>query len=192
MTAARTPCSTTLHPSVGWHHDRLTADDPHTHRGELRGEGLLLVPSAMGWPRVRKMIAPYQPALIYPVRGIATLWETAPPPATDTLAALIGRNRARILTALTEPDTTTGLATRLQLTPSAISQHLSVPPRRRPRHPQPRWNVPGLVDTEVSCPELGGSKMGSTRRSFTDEYKASAVAFVLDEGRPIAEVATKH
>ena len=31
--------------------------------------------------------------------------------------------------------------------------------------------------------------MGSTRRSFTDEYKASAVAFVLEEGRPIAEVA---
>ena len=31
--------------------------------------------------------------------------------------------------------------------------------------------------------------MGSTRRSFTDEYKASAVAFVLDEHRPIAEVA---
>lgn len=31
--------------------------------------------------------------------------------------------------------------------------------------------------------------MGSTRRSFTDEYKASAVAFVLDEGRQIKEVA---
>lgn len=31
--------------------------------------------------------------------------------------------------------------------------------------------------------------MGSTRRSFTDEYKASAVAFVLDEQRSIAEVA---
>ena len=31
--------------------------------------------------------------------------------------------------------------------------------------------------------------MGSTRRSFTDEYKASAVAFVIDEGRPVAEVA---
>lgn len=31
--------------------------------------------------------------------------------------------------------------------------------------------------------------MGSTRRSFTDEYKVSAVAFVLDEGRAIAEVA---
>lgn len=31
--------------------------------------------------------------------------------------------------------------------------------------------------------------MGSTRRSFTDEYKAEAVAFVIEGGRPIAEVA---
>ena len=31
--------------------------------------------------------------------------------------------------------------------------------------------------------------LGSTRRSFTDEYKAQAVAFVLDEGRPPGEVA---
>ena len=31
--------------------------------------------------------------------------------------------------------------------------------------------------------------MGSTRRSFTEEYKAQAVAFVLEQGRPVAEVA---
>lgn len=31
--------------------------------------------------------------------------------------------------------------------------------------------------------------MGSTRRSFTAEYKAQAVEFVLDNGRPVAEVA---
>lgn len=31
--------------------------------------------------------------------------------------------------------------------------------------------------------------MGSTRRSFTEEYKASAVSFVLDEGRSLKEVA---
>lgn len=31
--------------------------------------------------------------------------------------------------------------------------------------------------------------MGSTRRSFTAEYKASAVEFVLNDGRTIAEVA---
>lgn len=33
------------------------------------------------------------------------------------------------------------------------------------------------------------SVMGSTRRSFTDEYKKAAVGFVLDEGRSIKEVA---
>ncbi len=31
--------------------------------------------------------------------------------------------------------------------------------------------------------------MGSTRRSFTPEYKEQSVAFVLDGGRPVAEVA---
>ena len=31
--------------------------------------------------------------------------------------------------------------------------------------------------------------MGSTRRAFTEEYKEQAVAFVLDDQRPIAEVA---
>jgi transposase-like protein len=31
--------------------------------------------------------------------------------------------------------------------------------------------------------------MGSTRRAFTPEYKEQSVAFVLDGGRPVAEVA---
>ncbi len=31
--------------------------------------------------------------------------------------------------------------------------------------------------------------MGSTRRAFTEEYRAHAVAFVIDDRRPIAEVA---
>lgn len=31
--------------------------------------------------------------------------------------------------------------------------------------------------------------MGSTRRSVTEEYKAQAVAFVIDDHRPVAEVA---
>ena len=31
--------------------------------------------------------------------------------------------------------------------------------------------------------------MGSTRRSYTPEYKAQSVAFVVDGGRPVAEVA---
>lgn len=31
--------------------------------------------------------------------------------------------------------------------------------------------------------------MGSTRRAFTDEYKANAVSLVINDGRAIAEVA---
>jgi transposase len=31
--------------------------------------------------------------------------------------------------------------------------------------------------------------MGSTRRRFTEEYKAQAVSFVIDDHRPVAEVA---
>jgi len=31
--------------------------------------------------------------------------------------------------------------------------------------------------------------MGSTRRSFTEEYKQEAVSFVIDGGRSVAEVA---
>lgn len=115
-----------LHETVTWHGDRLSAADRHDHSGSLSGEGLLLVPSAMTWPDVRKMIEPYQPTLTYPVRGIATLWETGPPPAADALAALIGRTRAVILASLAEPVSTTELARRLSITTGAVSQHLGV------------------------------------------------------------------
>ncbi|MCI0688984.1 MAG: winged helix-turn-helix domain-containing protein [Sporichthyaceae bacterium] len=86
----------------------------------------MLVPSVMCWPNVRKDVEPYQPMLIYPTRGIATLWEAGGPPAPDALAALVGRTRAATLMALAEPVSTTALAHRLQVTPGAISQHLSV------------------------------------------------------------------
>ena len=36
---------------------------------------------------------------------------------------------------------------------------------------------------------FGRHRDGSTRRQFTEEYKAQAVAFVIDDHRPIAEVA---
>jgi DNA-binding transcriptional ArsR family regulator len=115
-----------LHETITWHRGRLTAADPHQHSGSLSGEGLLLVPAVMTWPGVRKMIEPYQPMLAYPARGIATLWETGAPPAPHALAALLGQTRAALLTALAQPASTTALARRLQLTPGAVSQHLSV------------------------------------------------------------------
>ncbi len=115
-----------LHETIAWRAGRLTAADLSQYSGSLSGEGLLLVPTVMTWPGVRKMIEPYQPMLAYPARGIGTLWETGLPPSPHALAALIGHSRAAMLTALAEPCSTTALARRLQITPGAVSQHLSV------------------------------------------------------------------
>jgi DNA-binding transcriptional ArsR family regulator len=115
-----------LHETITWRAGRLTAVDPWQYSGSLSGEGLLLVPSVMTWPAVRKMVEPYQPQLAYPARAIATLWETGAPPPPHALAALIGQTRAAMLTALAEPYSTTALARRLQITPGAVSQHLAV------------------------------------------------------------------
>ncbi|GIH21164.1 DUF5937 family protein [Rugosimonospora africana] len=115
-----------LHATVKWHGDRVSAADRHHHAAALSGQGLVLEPSVMCWPAVRKMIDPYQPTLTYPARGIATLWENGTPLAPVALAALIGRTRASLLIALTEPATTSALARRMSITPGAVSQHLGV------------------------------------------------------------------
>ncbi|WP_188192973.1 DUF5937 family protein [Nonomuraea sp. SYSU D8015] len=115
-----------LDPAVTWTGERLIIDRPWCTTGGLHGDGLLLVPSAFYWPSVAVMSAPYQSMLVYPVRGVGTLWEQGPPPAPEALAALIGRSRAQILLALAEPSTTSALAARMSLTPGAVSQHLGV------------------------------------------------------------------
>ncbi|GAB2908054.1 DUF5937 family protein [Nonomuraea fastidiosa] len=114
-----------LAPAVRWTGERLIVDRPCDIE-RLHGDGLVLVPSAFHWPAVAVMSAPYQSMLVYPVEGVGTLWEQGPPPAPDALAALIGKSRARILLALAEPATTSALAARMDLTPGAVSQHLSV------------------------------------------------------------------
>ncbi|SEL17562.1 ArsR/SmtB family transcription factor [Nonomuraea pusilla] len=115
-----------LDPAVVWTGEQLVIDRPWCATGGLHGDGLVLVPTAFYWPSVAVMSAPYQSMLVYPVLGVGTLWEEGPPPAPGALAALIGRNRARILLALAEPSTTTALAARMALTPGAVSQHLGV------------------------------------------------------------------
>lgn len=115
-----------LHNSVTWHGDRLQINDPWQHSGPVSGDGLLLVPSAFTWPGVRKLVHPYQATMSYPVRGIATLWETGPAPDPGALGALIGRTRAQLLALLAAPTSTTALAGQLRVSASAVSQHLSV------------------------------------------------------------------
>ncbi|TQS30821.1 DUF5937 family protein [Microbispora sp. KK1-11] len=115
-----------LHPGVAWHGDRLVTAKNCAYDGDLGGDGLVLVPSAFSWPDVWVMYEPYLPMLCYPARGVGTLWSDGTPCTPEALAALIGRTRAQVLTALAEPGSTTGLARRLGLTPGAVSQHLAV------------------------------------------------------------------
>nr|WP_062339937.1 DUF5937 family protein [Herbidospora sakaeratensis] len=116
-----------LHPSVSWHGDRLIADKGCIHWGELGGAGLVLLPSVFQpLDRVSVMHAPYRPMLVYPARGMGNLWQRGPDEVPGALSALIGRTRARILTALELPASTSGLARVMELTPGAVSQHLTV------------------------------------------------------------------
>jgi DNA-binding transcriptional ArsR family regulator len=93
---------------------------------DLRGRGLLLVPSVFVWPAVAIIDQGlWQPTLIYPARGSGLVWEPVGPPS-EGLAALIGTRRAMILASLEGPCSTTGLARRLDVGPASISQHLAV------------------------------------------------------------------
>jgi DNA-binding transcriptional ArsR family regulator len=115
-----------LHELASWRDGALVVDRPYESTVELGGRGLLLVPVAFAWPELWAMIdPPWQPAVIYAPRGVATLWEPAEH-APDALADLLGRRRAGILSGLDRPATTQELAARLAASPAGISEHLAV------------------------------------------------------------------
>jgi hypothetical protein len=115
-----------LHGAVRWRGDRLEVDQHHRELLELGGRGLLLMPTVFVWGRPMTITdPPWQPTLVYPARGIGTLWEagTTSPAA---LAALLGRTRASLLAALDAPRSTTELARRLGVSAGGVSQHMGV------------------------------------------------------------------
>ena len=116
-----------LHRDVRWRDGAVEVDHRHEREVELRGRGLLLVPTVFAWPRVFAMLdEPWQPALIYTPRGVGALW--APPEERDpgALEALLGRRRAAILRELRAPATTQDLAERLRASAAGVSEHLGV------------------------------------------------------------------
>jgi DNA-binding transcriptional ArsR family regulator len=135
-----------LHPRARWT-GRAIVIEPVVPRPapagryRLGGTGLLLMPSVFAWPDVLAVIeAPAQPALTYPARGIAELWQPTPTGQSAALADLLGRTRAALLESLAEPASTHTLARRHEVAASTVSEHLSVlhraglVTRRRYRH----------------------------------------------------------
>jgi hypothetical protein len=115
-----------LYQSVTWCEDRLEVNQIYQEDCQLRGRGLLLMPSAFGWQRTMTITTPpWQPSLIYPARGVAMLWEPGDQ-TPEGLSALVGRTRADVLASLDAPRSTTELAECLGVTPGGASQHISV------------------------------------------------------------------
>lgn len=115
-----------LAEGVAWEQPGLDVVVPlHDATVELAGRGLLLMPSAFA--AIRPFVidrAPWQPTLVYPARGIATLWQDAAP-APEGLARILGATRAAILADLAAPRSTTEVAQRLSLSPGGTSHHLT-------------------------------------------------------------------
>jgi len=125
-----------LHPKVRWSAGTLFLSDSEAWepdgRVALGPDGLVLMPSVFIWPEWSVSRATStQSTLLYPARGAATVWQadgdlgsgSAPLGAVE---ALLGAPRARLLGALRSPATTSALARRFGVTPSAVSQHLAV------------------------------------------------------------------
>lgn len=113
-----------LHPGVVWGGDHLDAYSSHDAHIELAGRGLLLLASAFTWARPGTIdLPPWQPTVIYPARGIATLWDSAAA-SPEALARVLGATRATILASLDAPCSTTELARRLAMSPGGTSHHL--------------------------------------------------------------------
>ncbi|WP_322888082.1 ArsR family transcriptional regulator, partial [Streptomyces solincola] len=116
-----------MHPDLRWrdgvlHIDRMIG----RFHAAASGRGLLLVPSVFAHKPAPPVDPGAPPSLLYPSRGVATLWAPVPGPDRAALASLLGAPRARLLALLEEPRPTVELARRLGVTPSAVSQHLRV------------------------------------------------------------------
>jgi DNA-binding transcriptional ArsR family regulator len=123
-----------LHPDLRWSGGTLTLTDtdqgPPQFKVMLGPDGVVLMPSVFNWPQVSLSRATStQTIMLYPARGAATVWEGGAWEGggrEEAAEALLGAPRVRLLTALRSPATTTALARRLGVTPSAVSQHLAV------------------------------------------------------------------
>ena len=118
---------TDMHPNLLWHDGELRISAMLArHRVAAEGRGLLLIPSVFAHKPSPPLSPNDPPQLVYPSRGVGTLWPSAPNPEATALAALLGRPRAELLRMLDDPLPTVELARRLNVTASAVSQHLRI------------------------------------------------------------------
>ena len=164
-----------LHAGVRWAPGKLTVirsgHGPHDYQVTPGpAVGLVLVPSVLIWPDATvKRYSSSQTTLRYRARAAAAVWEQSLPPnaSSQALRDLLGAPRARLLEVLRCPASTAALARSLDVSPSAVSQHLAVLRRC------------GLVDRIRSAARCSNRPVSSAWLSSTAR-RPSPVADVRD------------
>ncbi|WP_308798755.1 ArsR/SmtB family transcription factor [Agromyces silvae] len=116
-----------LSPRVGYAHGALEIAlvDPTPRTRRVGGEGVTLVPT-MFTRRGSAPVGDGPPMILYPARGQGALWEAERIGNPSAVTAVLGETRTALMTALTEPASSTELAVRFGVTTSAVNQHLRV------------------------------------------------------------------
>ncbi|MFI5649319.1 DUF5937 family protein [Kitasatospora sp. NPDC051705] len=116
-----------LSTEVHWSEDRLRLRRRSRPLAPgASGAGLLLIPSAFARSALfTQVAAEHPPQLAYPARGTGLLWAARPATGDGALAVVLGRSRTLLLTELDAPASTTELARRTGLSPSAVSRYLT-------------------------------------------------------------------
>jgi hypothetical protein len=91
----------------------------------VSGRGLVLAPCLFTRGALTMIDASGPPLLVYPARGRGALWEQRETVTAAALDELLGPTRSRLLTMLDQPVSTTELARLLEVTPGAVSRHLT-------------------------------------------------------------------
>jgi DNA-binding transcriptional ArsR family regulator len=121
---------TDLDARVSWNDGTLRVAYPsstvNVHQSVVvGGRGLVLMPTLFIRGAVSSIDGAEPPAVMYPARGRATVWEQAEIATSAALDEVLGPARSRLLTMLEHPASTTELARRLGVTPGAVSRHLT-------------------------------------------------------------------
>jgi DNA-binding transcriptional ArsR family regulator len=112
----------TLHPDLRWTAGGLVCGcSQPEYTMTLDGRGLLLVPSYFAHEPMALDVPGMPVVLVYPAHR-----EAPPARAGESLAALLGRTRARVLASLTSGCTTTQLAQRVGISLASASEHAAV------------------------------------------------------------------
>jgi DNA-binding transcriptional ArsR family regulator len=162
-----------LHPGVRWTAGEITVTRNRCGPREFAVtpgpvSGLVLLPSVLIWPGTTvKGYSSSQTTLRYPARGTAAVWEHSLLPVADhqALRDLLGAPRARLLAVLRSPASTTSLARSLNVSPSAISQHLAVLGRGGLVHRTRSGREVLYQASDLGLALLEGPAAASTRRT---------------------------